>query len=286
MDPNNQPNANDVDCGNGNAQAQMAQAQMASSQLPATQLQPVHATQQPCGTLPIPQLTPSVGGSTPLMHSSSQLELQHQLYPPMSLVLDVVRAAAAGRPNPVTTLPVDHIAMANTSPTAIPVPPLVGMFPPNPQLQQQQQPPPPPLPSTPLPATQRHIFPADSGEWQCVSDSRSSGEAGGTSAATTPLLPRLHTPPTATKQLFAPVPISVGATFSTSKDLRVAVETSLMVNGRGLICKPVSEEGFLNDLLLDIDRRPTIYCNDRRSRPCTERAGAIWKLLSYLLPFS
>ncbi|CAM9393130.1 unnamed protein product, partial [Sphacelaria rigidula] len=32
-------------------------------------------------------------------------------------------------------------------------------------------------------------------------------------------------------------PISVGSTFPTSKDLRLAVETSLMINGRGLVCK-------------------------------------------------
>jgi len=35
--------------------------------------------------------------------------------------------------------------------------------------------------------------------------------------------------------------IVVGAQFVTSKDLRVAVEKSLMVNGRGLVCKRVSK---------------------------------------------
>lgn len=35
------------------------------------------------------------------------------------------------------------------------------------------------------------------------------------------------------------LPIAVGSTFRTSKDLRLAVETSLMIYGRGLVCKMV-----------------------------------------------
>lgn len=39
--------------------------------------------------------------------------------------------------------------------------------------------------------------------------------------------------------------IAVGSIFMTSKDLRLAVETSLMINGRGLVCKQVCGDVLL-----------------------------------------
>lgn len=65
----------------------------------------------------------------------------------------------------------------------------------------------------------------------------------------------------ATDQAIQPHHIAVGRQFLTSKELRLAVETSLMVNGRGLVCKKVIPRASMMMMLLIIHAHLFARCS-------------------------
>ena len=152
--------------------------------------------------------------------------------------------------------------LATLSPVALLTPPTTAAAPPStyPSLPATATPattaaPPPPSSSTPPQRPLAVGQPEAPDGWACFPDSRpvaevaeaaaqaaiAPGGAVATASAAAAATAAAAAGGDATGQATHPHHIAVGRQFLTSKELRLAVEKSLMVNGRGLVCKKVSE---------------------------------------------